>query len=855
MANYFVTQSGAGSANGSSVSNAYSLSGYNSASFSAGDVVNFIGTFTGTITIDNAGTNGNPIVYKGVNSSGVDDGTNAVVDVSTSSDGILIQSKFVLVENFEVDNAGSGSCIGVDGGIDNASEPEDCVHIRDCIALANGGNGDGFSVKSNGSSTATALFTRCEARAITGAGDQGFTNHDEQGMVLVNCSSTAACQLPFAFTGLTATVRGGSFISGVAGGDVGNVDATCVGTFSNAKLVAQGSASNSNLFATVAGELNKAIFNDCILIQETPATGTNFISGSVGAGIFINGGTLEIKDFGAAGAFNILNNGVALHLTNVHVTLHSTNTNRSFVEHNGTSTYGDIVIQGCIFDCSDVSHSGYRILDHKTTNSSSGKSEFVGNVVRDATASTFSAVLINSNTQGTINISNNTFHNMTQCIDNNSPNNSNSVTTIDNNIFVECTTTLTSTTNIDNTRRNAFHNNGGSEDTFGSNAITSDPLFVDEANNDFRLTANSPSGYKTSGENVSSAFVDADGRQFRAISNSLGAFLFAPRWISIGVNDTSANYTLVENSNNWYPLFDGGAFGMNFEGSTANETGGADWWTTYQGGTANTKWTTSGENSIPPNAPVNNIGSVGTNVAYGGVEPVFNNDISNLDAITNSVLIGLIRVVPTVLTPRTMPATPNFISSDWRIVRSTGIAESPFTGATQAHIYDYALWKATVSLPPMRRETSVNWQKFLMQVRGRGGTFLMGDPDAKTPRGSISGTAIVYSGIVEGQNQIQIKLSAGAVNNALRVGDYIQIGASTSASLHMVMENVSSNSAGIMTVDIEPKTKKTYSANAPIFYQNTVGLFRMDSNDLSWSADHISNYGISFSCTEVFDGS
>ena len=47
-----------------------------------------------------------------------------------------------------------------------------------------------------------------------------------------------------------------------------------------------------------------------------------------------------------------------------------------------------------------------------------------------------------------------------------------------------------------------------------------------------------------------------------------------------------------------------------------------------------------------------------------------------------------------------MPASPNFVSSNWSLVRTVGTTVSPFTGKTKTQEFDGVYWTAEVSLPP-----------------------------------------------------------------------------------------------------------------------------------------------------------
>ena len=67
----------------------------------------------------------------------------------------------------------------------------------------------------------------------------------------------------------------------------------------------------------------------------------------------------------------------------------------------------------------------------------------------------------------------------------------------------------------------------------------------------------------------------------------------------------------------------------------------------------------------------------------------------------------------------TMPTTPNFITSNFALVRTVGTTVSPFTGKTKTQEFDGVYWTAEVSLPPMRRDVALNWQSFLLDLNGQ----------------------------------------------------------------------------------------------------------------------------------------
>ena len=192
-----------------------------------------------------------------------------------------------------------------------------------------------------------------------------------------------------------------------------------------------------------------------------------------------------------------------------------------------------------------------------------------------------------------------------------------------------------------------------------------------------------------------------------------------------------------------------------------------------------------------------------------------------------------------------MPTSPAFTTSDWGIRRVVAVSESPFTGATQVQKYAKAQWYATLSLPPMKRSQAVEWQSFFMQLEGKANTFLLGDPDAKTVLGGNAPTSIsVTSSAAIGATSVTLTIGSG---KKLNKGSYLQFGTGSSSRLHMVVDDNTGNGA----VTIQPALKDAITTGTTVTFASARGLFRMDTNELTWSANELSNYGITFSCSEA----
>lgn len=181
------------------------------------------------------------------------------------------------------------------------------------------------------------------------------------------------------------------------------------------------------------------------------------------------------------------------------------------------------------------------------------------------------------------------------------------------------------------------------------------------------------------------------------------------------------------------------------------------------------------------------------------------------------------------------------------------INQSPFTLSQQVVRHAGARWSAMIAIPPVKREDSEYWNAFLLRLRGQFGTFLLGDPNAATPRGSAASAAgtPVVNGASQTGNNLNIDGLPASATGYLKAGDYIQLGSATSARLYKVLEDVNSNASGEATLNLWPDLRSSPADGATVVVSNAKGLFRLESNDATWSINNAGFYSISFSAVEA----
>lgn len=198
-------------------------------------------------------------------------------------------------------------------------------------------------------------------------------------------------------------------------------------------------------------------------------------------------------------------------------------------------------------------------------------------------------------------------------------------------------------------------------------------------------------------------------------------------------------------------------------------------------------------------------------------------------------------------------STPNEIgiaSIELSVTNAVAVSRSPFTFSQQVHSYAGQMWSASISVPPLRKEYIEPWVAFLVSLKGQAGTFLLGDPNNVTPRGVATGTPLVKGADQTGET-LEIDGATISTTGWLKAGDYIQLGVSASATLHKVLVDADSDTSGNVTLEIWPGIRTAPADDAAVTVNDCKGVFRLSSNQQSWSINEASAYGLQFDAMEA----
>lgn len=181
------------------------------------------------------------------------------------------------------------------------------------------------------------------------------------------------------------------------------------------------------------------------------------------------------------------------------------------------------------------------------------------------------------------------------------------------------------------------------------------------------------------------------------------------------------------------------------------------------------------------------------------------------------------------------------------------VSESPsiFTAASQVYAHQGQIWSGEITFPRMRRDQAREVIAFLLQLRGKFGTFLYGDPDylALGPQGVGGGTPLVAGGSQTG-NTLDVD-GFPALTTVYRKYDYFSLGSGTTQRLYCLTEDATTDGSGAVTLTFEPRLRISPADNDPLTFTGAKGAFQLAENITEWQADQSNIYDITIPIKEA----
>jgi len=196
--------------------------------------------------------------------------------------------------------------------------------------------------------------------------------------------------------------------------------------------------------------------------------------------------------------------------------------------------------------------------------------------------------------------------------------------------------------------------------------------------------------------------------------------------------------------------------------------------------------------------------------------------------------------------PIELPDGAKFKQIDMRLARAVGITQSPYSKVMQVQKHQGAQWMAEIILPPQLGIRSGRaWQAWINSLCGQAGTFMMGDPLAKTPMGTATGALVDATTAARSTTLAGKGMSAGAT---LLWGDQFQVG------LHLYQigkrEGITADGSGDATLEFEPPLREAAGEDNEVIMLAPKGIWRLAAGDLGVSIKPNQQFDITIPCME-----
>lgn len=203
--------------------------------------------------------------------------------------------------------------------------------------------------------------------------------------------------------------------------------------------------------------------------------------------------------------------------------------------------------------------------------------------------------------------------------------------------------------------------------------------------------------------------------------------------------------------------------------------------------------------------------------------------------------------------PLSTPSSPRpeLVVLDYVPIVAT--TESIFSYAQQVQEHPGERWTADVRLPVLTDRADIEpWWTFLIKLRGRSGTFLLGDDRGSEPRGAAKdnpGTPLV-NGASQTGNSLVCDGAPNGVTGYLLEGDWVSLGSGTTTRLYKVMEDADTDGSGNFTLTIRPDLRESPADNDPLTLSDAKGTFRLARNSARRTAEGVLFRDLGFQAVE-----
>lgn len=167
------------------------------------------------------------------------------------------------------------------------------------------------------------------------------------------------------------------------------------------------------------------------------------------------------------------------------------------------------------------------------------------------------------------------------------------------------------------------------------------------------------------------------------------------------------------------------------------------------------------------------------------------------------------------------PTAPGFSAVNFRQLDETKISKTQ-SGRTIRHGNATTRWAATLSYPPMSTAEARPIKAFIAQLKGGLNDFDVILPEISTPQGTATSNPFdMRSSAAAGATSVSVRFADSSTDDSsegatvyLKPGDLIRFSGHT--KVYMVTGDVTSNSAGELTINFQPGLVSAVSVNETI---------------------------------------
>lgn len=190
-----------------------------------------------------------------------------------------------------------------------------------------------------------------------------------------------------------------------------------------------------------------------------------------------------------------------------------------------------------------------------------------------------------------------------------------------------------------------------------------------------------------------------------------------------------------------------------------------------------------------------------------------------------------------IVYPLASPAQFGFVTVRWGPATNTARARAPWTFQDAVQVFDGAMWVGELSVLPQDARDGRRLAAWLTSLEGGRGTFLLGDPGAKTPFGAAvtAPGAPVVDGAAQTGAALNIRGLPVSTAGWLLAGDNFSLGAAATARLYMALEDVDSDALGKATITTWPRLRSSPVDGATVTVDDPQGLFATPSKIGQWT--------------------